>query len=151
MIEAVKPAGAVPLERFAEMEQAVGNRDGLEWRPNGVDQIGGHFDDDGSVVIVCEGDVEAKLIAPRAEAGVVSENLRIPQHGGITGDGWSPTRGPRQITEHGTIILEHILFKAGSVVPWKYHVSQEITGKRCICDVGDVFANRDFREGWRPA
>ena len=68
--EAVKAAGVGRLERFGEMEQAVGQRDGEERRPNGVDQIGAGFHDDRNRV--GEGDVETKLIAPQAETGVVN-------------------------------------------------------------------------------
>jgi len=53
------------MQEFAEMDQAVGQGQGLQWDPNRLGEIGAGFDDDGD--ICCAGDVEPKLIALHAE------------------------------------------------------------------------------------
>ena len=64
---AIVTAGTVRLQRFAEKNQAIGEGEGLQRCPNGIDQIGASIHQNGNVGRA--GDVEPKLIALDAKVG----------------------------------------------------------------------------------
>jgi len=171
--EAVVAGRVIRPLGIAEIERTVGERDGLNRSPNRPGQIGAGFHHD--CKIGCAGDVEPKLIALHAKAGIACLDQRVPQdrrETGIGGEG-TPAGGSRQIIDRHWVTVERIAAElivnsGGSVAPAidvgqaaaKYEcpfpdggdaVGKRDTGQagavpeRIIPDVGDAVRNRDIR------
>src|ERR1700722_10669837 len=69
--------------RIAEINRAVGQRNGPDWCPDGIGQIGASFHHDGNVGYAS--DVEAELIVAHTETWPAGLDERAPKHG------WKPS------------------------------------------------------------